>query len=100
MGQALWNDTAFVQLADGANQSQRALRTSVQEMQISSEQLRGELGALNRQADSIEGPINEKVEHVGANLAQLSQDACVQLERRQEQLRHMAREVVDIGESL
>jgi len=98
--QAVRNETAFAQLADAADQSQSKLRNAVTEMQLASERMRDELGALNRQTENLETAVGERAERIGTDMDQLTQELHTQLERRKEHLKKMVNDVMLIGESL
>lgn len=98
--QAVRNETAFAQLADAADQSQSNLRNAVQEMQSSSERMRDELGTLTRHAESMETIVGDRAERINTDVAKLTEELHVQLERKREHLKKMVNDVVSIGESL
>merc|ERR1712060_411919 len=93
-------ETAFAQLADAADQSQSKLRNAAQEIQSSSERMRDELGALTRHAESLETVTGERAERLNTDVAKLTEELHVQLERKKEHLKKMVNDVVSIGESL
>eukprot|EP00811_Abedinium_folium_P000318 NODE_10291_length_1363_cov_3.090615.p1 GENE.NODE_10291_length_1363_cov_3.090615~~NODE_10291_length_1363_cov_3.090615.p1 ORF type:complete len:322 (+),score=93.86 NODE_10291_length_1363_cov_3.090615:256-1221(+) len=98
--QAVRNDTAFLQLADAADQSQSKLRSAVEEMQLTSERMRDELTSLDRYAENLETTAGERCEKLAGDVDQLGQDLHLQLERRREQLKRLVNDVMTIGESL
>merc|ERR1719336_2504563 len=85
--QALRNEAAFAQLADAADQSQSKLRNAVTEMQLASEKMRDELGALNRQTENLDTAVGERAERIGSDMDHLTQELHTQLERRKEHLK-------------
>lgn len=98
--QAIRSETAFAQLADAAEQSQSKLRSAVQEMQLSSERMRDELGNLTRHSEGLEVATADRADRLATDVDQLTQDTRVQLDRRKEHLKKMVGDVMQIGESL
>merc|ERR1712216_1114972 len=98
--QAVRNETSFAQLADAADQSQTKLRNAVQEIQLSSERMRDEIGTLSRQSESLETSVNERADRLSGDLDGFAGDMRQQLERRKEHLKKMVNDVMLIGESL